>query len=246
MKILATYNIKGGVGKTATAVNLAYLSAREGAPTLVWDLDPQGASTYYFRIKPKIKGGGKKLIRHKLSGLIKGTDYANLDLLPADFTLRNLDLLLDQASKPTQRLGKLLKPLAGDYEYVFLDCPPSLSLLSESIFGAADALLSPIIPTTLSLRALEQLEQFIQRHELRHVKLIPFFSMVDNRKKLHREIIEDLTQRKDAILKTQIPYASAIERMGIERAALAVFAGKSQSAKAYEALWQEVKERLFD
>ena len=53
MKIIATYNIKGGVGKTATAINLAYLAAREGAPTLVWDLDPQGAASYYFRINPK-------------------------------------------------------------------------------------------------------------------------------------------------------------------------------------------------
>ena len=97
MKILATYNIKGGVGKTASAVNLAWMAARDGIPTLVWDLDPQAAATYYFRIKPKIKGGGRGLVsgKHALEDLIKGTDFEGLDLLPADFSYRHLDLLLD-------------------------------------------------------------------------------------------------------------------------------------------------------
>ncbi len=113
MKVIATYNIKGGVGKTATAVNLAWLAAREGAPTLVWDLDPQGAASYYYRIKPKIKGGGKRLVQGKrdLDDFIRGTDYAQLDLLPADFSYRNMDLFLDQAKNPVRQIHKLLKPL---------------------------------------------------------------------------------------------------------------------------------------
>ncbi|MGZ4960500.1 MAG: ParA family protein, partial [Methylomonas sp.] len=90
MNVLAVYSIKGGVGKTASAVNLAYTAARNGYRTLVWDLDPQGASSYYFRIKPKIKGGSKDLItgKRELEGLIKGTDFENLHLLPADFSFR--------------------------------------------------------------------------------------------------------------------------------------------------------------
>jgi cellulose biosynthesis protein BcsQ len=63
MRIIGVYNIKGGVGKTATAVNLAYLAARDGLRTLVWDLDPQGAASFYFRIKPRIKGGSTKMLR---------------------------------------------------------------------------------------------------------------------------------------------------------------------------------------
>ena len=114
MKIIATYNIKGGVGKTSTAVNLAYIAAQNNYRTLVWDLDPQGASSYYFRVKPKVKGGGKGLIagKHELEELIKATDFENLDLLPADFSFRNLDLVLDARKKPAQRLKKLLAPLA--------------------------------------------------------------------------------------------------------------------------------------
>ena len=185
MKILAVYSIKGGVGKTASAVNLAYVAANNGYRTLVWDLDPQGASSYYFRIKPKVKGGSKELIAGKqdLDGLIKGTDFENLDLLPADFSFRNLDLLLDEKKKPTKQLKKLLIPLADDYDFIFLDCPPSISLLSEAIFEAADALLSPIIPSTLSIRTLDQLQAVIVDKELDSLTLIPFFSMFDKRKK---------------------------------------------------------------
>ena len=246
MKIIALYSIKGGVGKTSSAVNLAYISASKGYRTLVWDLDPQGASSYYFRIKPKIKGGSKDLIAGKrdLEGLIKGTDFANLDLLPADFSFINLDLVLDTKKKPTSQIRKLLKPLADDYDFIFLDCPPNISLLSEAVFAAADILLSPIIPTTLSLRTLEQLKAFIADNNLDNLALIPFFSMADRRKKMHKDIMENLVKNHPEILSTAIPYASDIERMGLERQPLGGFMNKSKSMDAYHELWQEVMMRV--
>ena len=242
MKIVALYSIKGGVGKTSSAVNLAFIAASQGYRTLVWDLDPQGASSYYFRIKPKVKGGSKDLIagKRELDGLIKGTDFNNLDLLPADFSFRNLDLVLDAKKKPTQQLKKLLKPLAEDYDYIFLDCPPNISLLSEAVFATADILLSPIIPTTLSLRTLEQLKEFLAENDLKNVTLVPFFSMVDRRKNMHKELMDSLTKTHPEILKTPIPYASDIERMGLERMPLGGFVAKSRSLQAYQALWQEI------
>jgi cellulose biosynthesis protein BcsQ len=247
MKILALYSIKGGVGKTSSAVNLAYYAAQGGYRTLVWDLDPQGASSYYFRIKPKIKGGGKDLKsgKRELDELIKGTDFANLDLIPADFSFRNLDLLLDDKKKPTRQLKKRLKPLVDDYDFVFLDCPPNISLLSEAVFEAADLLLSPIIPTTLSLRTLTQLKEFIAEHELEHSNLTPFFSMVDRRKTLHKVIMHQVLAGYPAMMKTAIPYASDIERMGLERKPLAAYSSKSPSATAYHELWQEILTRTM-
>jgi chromosome partitioning protein len=247
MKTIACYNIKGGVGKTATAVNLAFLASREGARTLVLDLDPQGAASFYFRIKPKIKGGVKKLIDGKrdISELIKATDYANLDLVPTDFSFRNMDLLLEEEKNPTLRLRKLLKNMDDEYDYAFLDCPPSISLVSENVFQAADVLLVPTIPSTLSLRTLDQLLKFCKENKLRNLKVLPFFSMVDSRKLMHRSIVENADNTLAGILQSIIPYASEVEKMGLQRAALASYASKSRPALAYEDLWEEIKEHLI-
>jgi len=238
-KVLATYNIKGGVGKTSAAVNLATLAAHDGHPTLLWDLDPQGASTFLFRVKPKVKGGARKLVRGKtdVDGQIKGTDTEGLDLLPADFSYRHMDLALDGTKKPATRLATVIAPL--DYDYVFLDCPPSISLVSENVFEAADFLLVPIIPATLSSRTLEQLHQVLNGG----TKVLGFFSMADRRKKLHRELMAELSSEHD-VLETVIPSSADVERMGARRAALTEYAPRSKAARAYADLWEEVRARI--
>ena len=240
-RVLATYNIKGGVGKTSAAVNLATLAAHEGAPTLLWDLDPQGASTYLFRVRAKVKGGGAKLVRGKsdVDALLKGTDTEGLDLLPADFSYRHMDLALGDAKRPERRLARVLEPLADEYEYTFLDCPPSISLVSESVFEAADALLVPIIPATLSSRTLDQLHQVLSGGP----QVLGFFSMADRRKKLHRELMAELAGEHD-LLETVIPNSADVERMGAKRAALVDFAPRSRAARAYVELWREIEERV--
>ena len=245
MKIYATYNIKGGVGKTTAAVNLAYLSAVDGQRTLLWDLDPQGAASFLFRIKPRVKGGGKALIRgtKTLEGAIKGTDFDNLDLLPADFTYRNMDLLLGTSQrKQTRKLAQLLRPLAAEYDNVFLDCPPSISLVSENVMHAADVLLVPLIPTTLSVRTLDQLTDFVADFEGARPEVRAFFSMVDRRKKLHQEITQDLLAKRAEVTAAAIPALSLIERMSVERAPVTAFAPRSVAARAYRALWAEVQQ----
>src|SRR5262245_34162372 len=135
MKTVAIYSMKGGVGKTTTAVNLAYLAAVSGQRTLLWDLDPQAASTFAFRIEPRVARFGRRSLEGDgLSASIKETDYSNLDLLPADFAYRKLDRFLDDIGKPDRVVASLLATFERDYDVLFLDCPAGFSRLSEGIF----------------------------------------------------------------------------------------------------------------
>jgi chromosome partitioning protein len=246
MKVVATYNIKGGVGKTSAAVNLAALAARDGLPTLLWDLDPQGAASFLFRVRPKVRGGGRKLVRGKsdVADLLRGTDVEGLDLLPADFSYRYMDLALDETGKPTRRLRKVLAPLAEHYELAVLDCPPSISLVSESVFDAADALLVPLIPSTLTLRTFDQLGEFVATEVDRRPEIVAFFSMVDRRKRLHREVVERLPDGRTDLVRSAIPAATEVELMGVERSPVVVHAPRSRGARAYVELWSELRDRL--
>lgn len=246
MKVVANYSIKGGVGKTTSAVNLAYEASLSGSRVLVWDLDPQGAATYFFRIKPKVKGGTQRLVGGKgeLMSHIRASDAPSLHLLPADFSLRHLDVHLDGTKRPLDRLASLLEPVAGSYDVALLDCPPSISLASESVFGATDALLVPVIPTTLSGRTLAQLAGFLEAKE-GAPRILPYFSMVDGRKRLHRELMVALRSEWPEFLPTVIPAASVVERMGPQRAPVAAFAPSAPAASAFRDLWGDVAARLW-
>jgi len=256
MAVLATYNVKGGVGKTATVVNLAHRAAAApaagGGRTLVFDLDPQGAASYYFRAAPKARRRGTSLVRGKvrIEEAIAPTDFPGIDLIPSDFSFRNLDVVLDGAKDPGRSLERVVRPLRKRYDHVFLDCPPSISRLSENVFNAADALLVPIIPTTLSLRALDQLDGFLARRAqqggqgLRSPLVLPFFSMVDRRKRLHRELTRDLCLAHPDILRSGVPSSAAVERMGAHQAPVASFDRRSPAVAAYAELWDEVLDRL--
>jgi cellulose biosynthesis protein BcsQ len=246
MKIIAVTNIKGGVGKTTTAVNLSYLCAANSGPTLLWDLDPQGAATYTLRGDPHEHASPKKLLNGKrhLPELILATGYINFDLLPADFSYRNFDVHLSERKNPTERLLKMSRSLRDAYAVLFLDCAPGISLLSENVLRAADVIIVPLLPTPLSVRMLVQLQEFIARKEWTDLKLLPFFSMVDRRKSLHHEIIAQTREQFPAILATEVPYSSDIERMTLRRAPIPAFAPKSPAAQIYSALWAEVVGRM--
>jgi chromosome partitioning protein len=246
MKIIAVTNIKGGVGKTTTAVNLSYLCAAGGRATLLWDLDPQGAATYTLRGEPLERASPKKLLSGKrhLPELILSTGYPGLDLLPADFTYRNFDVHLSDRKRPTEQLLKMSRSLREVYSTLFLDCAPGISLLSENVLRAADAIIVPLVPTPLSVRMLTQLRDFIVGEGWMDLTLLPFFSMVDRRKSLHHDVMASTREQFPAILATEVPYWSEIERMSLRRAPLPAFAPNSAGAQIYAALWAEVTARM--
>ena len=243
LKLLAVTNVKGGVGKTTTAVNLAYLAAREGATTLLWDLDPQGASTYLLRGRPRISGGVRELLRTgDVRSSIRGTDYPRLDLLPADFSLRELDVLLDY-EPGRSGFARLIGQLRESYDLVFVDCAAGLSLVAESVYRVADALLIPTIPTVLSLRTLARLLRHVKEFEPRP-RALPFFALVDQRKALHRRVCAYAEAHDLGFLRPTIPYASVVEQMSTRRLPLPAFAPICPAAGAHVELWREACARL--
>jgi chromosome partitioning protein len=248
MKIIAVTNIKGGVGKTTTAVNLAYLSAVGGARTLLWDLDAQGAATYTLQVEPAERVSARKLVmgRRELPEAIVASAYERLHVLPSDLTYRNFDLHLSARKRPTERLLKMSRTLREDYDVLFLDCPPGISLLSENVLRAADALVIPLVPTPLSLRMLAQLRAFVVAEGWGGLKLLPFFSMVDRRRSLHRELIAGTRGDCPDLLATEVPYWSEIERVSVRRAPMAVIAPAGDAAKLYAQLWAEIAAHLGD
>jgi len=248
VKIIACYSNKGGVGKTATAVNLAHAFAQSGARVLLCDLDPQGASGFYFRVKPSKKLLDEAFFKdtERFAKAIRGSDFDNLDILPANMSFRDFDVFLSRMKHNRERLGRSLKSVAGDYDIVLLDCPPNISMLAENVFEAADHIVVPVIPTTLSERTFEQLLDFLDDHaQADKQKVVAFFSMVQKQKTLHAETMARMRETyPDRFLAVEVPFSTDIERMGTHRAPVATFAQTRPAAKAYDELQRELRARM--
>lgn len=232
MATIAIYSLKGGVGKTTLAVNLAWASATLSARrTLLWDLDPQAAATFLLARKPS-KGDALALFSKDVppGKLIRATGTPSLDLIPADPSLRELDLLFHQLDRK-KRLAKLLDTLAGDYDRILLDCPPGLTATNKQAMRAADLIVVPVVPSPLSHRAFGELIAYLGTAR----RVLPVHVMVDRRRKLHGDAV-DAAPGWPAI-----PMASTVEQMGIRRAPIGAFAPRSPAAAAFAVLWRAVE-----
>lgn len=246
MKIIAFYSLKGGVGKTATAVNIAYLASQAGIPTLLWDLDPQGAASWYLAGTDDIKG--RKLAalmdgKTPIGQFIRASAYPDLDFIPAHNSFRNLDIRLDRDDS-SNTLKNWLAPLSEETSLVVLDCPPSMSRLSEQVLKTADGVFVPVVPTWLALNSWHQLQAFAKDKKLKPGRLHPFFSMVDRRKSLHREMVINRKQHLDGGVNAIIPNASIVERMGESGQPVELMDRSSAAADAYRRLWKEISKLL--
>ena len=112
----------------------------------------------------------------------------------------------------------MLEPLKDEYVYIILDCPPTLTLVAENVLVAADYILVPVVPSTLSIRAYQQLRVFCAKKHYDQRKILAFFSMVEKGKKLHRDIMDHMVKQYSELLHSTIPYVTEIEKMGLVRA----------------------------
>ena len=244
MNTIAVYNLKGGVGKTATAVNLAYLSAHSGIKTCLWDLDPQAAASWYLSCKPKRGFKFSKLAKEKLAlgNQIQTTDYDHLDMIPADLTYRKMDTQMAHADP--NRFKEWLGSLSEIYQTTILDCPPTVSSLAEIVLKQADLVLVPALPTYLSFQTYHQLVSLMKAKKIPVKKLLPVITMIDRRKKIHCEFSDNSQMHLNKEPIGFVPYSSHVEKMGEFRQPVASFAPRSVAALAYQLLWDRLEEKL--
>jgi cellulose biosynthesis protein BcsQ len=173
------------------------------------------------------------------------TEYENLDIIPADLSARKLDVILEELHGSKKFFKTLLKEVSGTYDFVFIDCPPGFSNVADNIFHASDAVMMPVIPTTLSLRTYDQVKTYFNDKGIDPARLMCFFSMVDIRKNMHKDIMHELYRDK-RFFKHYIPYLSDVEKMGLRHAPVEVFAPSGYATICYRALWEEIKEGVLE
>ena len=243
MKTLAIYSLKGGVGKTAAAVNLAYEAAASGKHVLLWDLDPQGAASWYLGVDAAPEISAKRVVAGKeaLGRHVQATEHDRLSVLPGDRGYRDWDAQIHAAKQPRKVLESLIEPFSESYSLLVLDCPPGIGALATSVLRAADRVLVPTVPTPLSLRALDEVLEHVEDKKVGKTRVTPFFSMADRRRKMHREMIESPPETMKKAPKTFIDYSTHVEQMGAHRAPIRVYAPRSRAAAQYKALYQEIR-----
>ena len=238
---VALYSVKGGVGKTASAVNLAALSAAAGRRVLVWDLDPQRAASWYLQAEASAERPVKKLLKAKgIAKAVRPTIHNHLWVLPALPGQQAIEHHLADKKDAGYRLAKLLDPLLEEFEEIWIDAPPGLSLLADNLLRAADLVLVPMVPTHLSERTWYQLKQHLSERKIHPGQLRAFLSLVDRRRRMHREFGERHRLDIPELLEAEIPYASVVERMGEDQQPSVYREPRHPANQAYRALWEEI------
>lgn len=247
-RVVALANQKGGVGKSTTAVNLSSAVASLGKKVLLVDVDPQGNATSGLGVeKEEVRYSLYDVILGRVKAeeaIIKGI-YKNLDLLPSNIDLAGAEIELVNAVSRETRLRRALEGVSERYDYVFMDCPPSLGLLTINALTAADGV---IIPIQCEYYALEGLGQLLKTIDLVREYLNPdleiygvLLTMFDSRTKLSQQVAEEVRNYfKDKVYKSVIPRSVRVSEAPSYGKPVIYYAPQSNGAQAYLSLAKEL------
>lgn len=250
MRTIALVNNKGGQGKTTTAVNLSAFLSMQGKRILLIDLDSQKSASLSLGFdNNEDKTIANVLIEGEpIENAIKKTEVANLDIIIGDIALSNLDVIIAGIKGREHKLKDSLKAVKNQYDYIFLDSPPSLSLLTINALTASDYVLVPVTPQYLSMEGLRQLLSVINKIKNTmnaRVELLGIvFTMVDYRMKVTDEVIKTIRSHfKKEVFKTVIRQnVKLIEAPSFSKT-IFDYAGSSSGAEGYRSLGREVIKR---
>ncbi|MBR0367306.1 MAG: ParA family protein [Clostridia bacterium] len=249
-KIIAVTNQKGGVGKTTTAVNLSALVAEAGKRVLLVDIDPQGNATSGLGKSDTDSNTVYEVLLGEAAAkdAIVPTGFGGLDLMPTSIELAGAEIELVSVDKREGLLKKALEDIRHDYDYIFIDCPPSLSLLTLNALTAADSVL---IPIQCEYYALEGVGQLVNTVKLIRMKLNPdlkvegiLLTMFDARTNLCAQVVQEVRSHfRDEAFDTMIPRNVRLSEAPSYGMPIHLYDPRCAGTQAYRALAAELIER---
>lgn len=246
-KVIAIFNQKGGVGKTTTNVNLSACVANKGKKVCVIDIDPQGNTTSGFGVdKTQLEYSIYDLMIDEVSikNIVIQTGYENIDLIPSSSELAGAEIELVSTDDRERKLRKAIDEIRGDYDYIFVDCPPSLGLLTINSLSAVDSVL---IPIQCEYYALEGVSQLMNTIQLVKQSLNPslevqgvVLSMFDGRTNLSIQVVDEVKNYfKGKVYTTIIPRNVRLAEAPSHGQPIIYYDNKSKGAEAYLELAEE-------